>query len=205
MGEWAALFQNRFQLVQRGEIVAFPEEADGDYLTPHIGLLHGQTEVGWIVAHLFQLLGALLEELVAVVVVICHARTKGVNESEAFVLDTALDELDQVFYLTGESSSHIGGPCGNGQRDRIDRIFHASVGCAFGLHPFGAGGGDLAGGQPVDLVVHDDVGKVDVSAHAVDEVVSPDAEAITVATGSYNLQFVVGELGARSDRQRSTV
>src|SRR4029079_3095679 len=47
--ERSAVAQGRFELVQRRQILALPEEADRDDLTPLAALLHGGLEVGRVV------------------------------------------------------------------------------------------------------------------------------------------------------------
>src|SRR6185503_17523305 len=76
---------------------------------------------------------------------------------------------------------------------------------ALGLHALDAGRRGLPGRQAVDLVVHDDVGQVDVAPHRVQEVVAADAVAVAVAAGHDRLHLVVGQRGAGRDGQRATV
>ena len=60
-------------------------------------------------------------------------------------------------------------------------------------------------GQPVDVVVHDDVADVEVAARGVDEVAAADGEGIAVAAQRQHLQVRVGDLDARRDRHRPAV
>ena len=53
--------------------------------------------------------------------------------------------------------------------------------------PDAAGGRDLPGGQPVNLVVHGHVRQIHVAAHGVDEMIAADAEAVAVAAGDHHL------------------
>src|SRR5207237_4480975 len=129
--------------------------------------LYGGVEVGRVVATLPQLVGALLEEVLRVVVVERHARAEGVDQGEALVGDAALDQFDQVLDLPGVASSHVGGAGGDGEWDRVDRVLHAARRRALRLHALDAGRRGLSGRQAVDLVVHDDVGQVDVAPHRV--------------------------------------
>jgi len=68
-----------------------------------------------------------------------------------------------------------------------------------------AGGRDLACGESVDLIVHHEIGKIYVPAQRVEEMVPSDGVAVAVAAGHDDLQFVVGELGARGHCQGATV
>ena len=70
---------------------------------------------------------------------------------------------------------------------------------------FGGGGRSLTGGKSVNLVIHDEVGKVEIPAHRVDEVPEADAVSVPVATGNHHLQVVIGKLCARGHRHRPPV
>ena len=78
-------------------------------------------------------------------------------------------------------------------------------GGALGLHPQGTGGGNLARGQPVNLVVHHDIREVYVAPGGVGEVVAADAVAVAVAAGDDNVQVMVAQLCAGGDRQGAAV
>src|SRR5205823_7067667 len=81
----------------------------------------------------------------------------------------------------------------------------AAEGCALGLHALPAGGRDLPGGEPIDLIVHHEVGEIDVAAHDVHEVVPADAEAVPIAARNHHLETMVAELGSGRDGQRAAV
>jgi hypothetical protein len=59
--------------------------------------------------------------------------------------------------------------------------------------------------EAVDLVVHDDVGQIEVAAHGVDEVGHADAVAVAVAAHRHDVQVVVGERGPGGHGQRASV
>ena len=71
--------------------------------------------------------------------------------------------------------------------------------------PAGRGGRELALGEAVDLVVHHDVGEVDVAADRVGQVAAADREAVAVAAGHQHQQVGVGDLDALGDGQRAAV
>src|SRR5215475_6350579 len=194
--ERAAFGQNRFELIQRGEIFPLPEKADGNDVAPQVTFLHGGAKIRWVMAHVFKLPRTLFEKFVAVVVVVSHARAENVDKGEPFMLDTTLDQLHQVLLLPGETTRDVSGPRGYRQRDRVDRVFDAAKRSAFGLHPFSAGGRELPGRQAVNLVIHDNVSDIDVAAHGMDKVVAADAKTVPVAAGSDDFELVVGHLGA---------
>src|SRR5260370_38367109 len=78
-------------------------------------------------------------------------------------------------------------------------------GHTFRLHADAAGRRSLAGGEAVDLVVHDDVEQVHVAAHGVNEMVAADPEAVSVAARHHHGDLVIGELQTSGYRQRPTV
>ena len=90
---------------------------------------------------------------------------------------------------------------GNG----VDGVLDVAKRGALGLHALAAGGRGLAGGQPVNLVVHHDVSQVHVAAHGVGEMVAADAEAVAIAAGADDLQLVVAELDAGADGEGAAV
>src|SRR6185436_9697070 len=51
-------------------------------------------------------------------------------------------------------------------------------------------------GQPVDLVIHDDVSHVEVTTNRVNEMAHTNAVAITIATGGNHGHIAVAEFGA---------
>src|SRR4051794_39449467 len=82
-------------------------------------------------------------------------------------------------------------------RNWIDGPFDAAEGCAFGLHTDRTSRRDLAGGQPVDLVVHRDVEQIDIAPHGVHEMIAANAETVAVTPGHHHREVVIGELHAR--------
>src|SRR4030095_5189684 len=50
--------------------------------------------------------------------------------------------------------------------------------------------------QAVNLVVHHDVGQVDVAPHRMDEMVASNPVAVAIAASADDFQFVVAELDA---------
>ena len=53
----------------------------------------------------------------------------------------------------------------------VNRCFNVAEGHTLCLHSQPAGGGCLASGEAIDLVVHDDVNEVDIAAHGVHEMI----------------------------------
>src|SRR2546430_3790483 len=81
---------------------------------------------------------------------------------KAFVQDGALEQFDQLLLFAAEPAGDIGRTPDYRHRHGIDWVLHVAVGRALGLHAFDAGGRSLAGGQPINLVVHDDISQVHV-------------------------------------------
>src|SRR4030095_10930098 len=70
---------------------------------------------------------------------------------------------------------------------------------------FDAGGGELARRQSIDLVVHHDVGQIDIAAYAMIEVFPTDSVPVAVSSGGDDLEFVIGQLGSRGHGQGAAV
>src|SRR5688572_7834128 len=147
MRQRAALAEDGLELVQRRQILAFPEQPDRDDVAPLVSLVHRGAKVGRIMAEIFQLAGPLLEKLVRVLVVVGHARAERVDEGKPAVRDPALDQLDQMLLLTGESPGHVRRACRDGEGNRVDRVLDAAERRALRVRPLPAGGRELAGRQ----------------------------------------------------------
>ena len=154
---------------------------------------------------IFQFFDARAEPLEGVVVIVGDAGTEDVEEGEAFVFDGSLDEFGEVFLVGAESARDERRPGGEGERDGIDGGVDVAEGHALGLHADAAGGRGLSGGEAVDLVVHHDVGEVEIATHGVDEVAGADAKAVAVAARDEDGHGVVGELHAAGYGKRPAV
>jgi len=79
--------------------------------------------------------------------------------------------LDSLLDQFGENALFALKPRANERRSAAsarewdDRSFDVAEGHAFRLHANAAGWRSLAGGQAVDLIVHDDVEQVHIAAH----------------------------------------
>src|SRR5262249_40546140 len=85
------------------------------------------------------------------------------------------------------------------QRDRIYGRPKVPRRRRFGSHLLHRGRRGLAGRQTVDLVVHHDIGQVQVAPHCVDKMAQANAIAVAVSAGDDDLQVMVGELYAACD------
>ena len=100
---------------------------------------------------------------------------------------------------------HEAGAVAEDVEQRVDRVLHRAVAAGRGLQPARRGRRQLALRQAVDLVVHDDVGQVDVAADGVGHVAAADREPVAVAAGHQHQQVGVRQLDALRDRQRAAV
>src|SRR5437879_8954063 len=182
-----AIVQDRLGAMQRGNVGALEEFPDGNLLAPEQRLLHGGHPVGGIMPGIvLELFHAWTEPLIGIVVVVGHAWAEDVQEREARMLDALLDQFGQMLLLSAEAARNERCSGGEGQRNRIDRIFDITERHAFRLHANAAGWRRLAGGQAIDLVVHDDVEQVHIAAHRMDKMVAADPKAVTVAARHQN-------------------
>ena len=199
-----AVGEHRFERVQGGPVVLV-EQPDVDFVSPRHRLLAGRLPVAGVVPFVFQLLDPRLEEREVVVVVEGDTGAEDVDEGEALVLDPVLDELREVLGVGAVAPSDVRRAVHDGGRDGVDGILEISERRAFGLHVGAAGGRDLARGQAIDLIVHHQVGEVDITARGMHQVVAADAVAVTVAAGRDDGELVVPQLGSRRHRERAPV
>ncbi len=85
------------------------------------------------------------------------------------------------------------------------RQLDVAVGRGLGALVLHRGRRCLAGGEAVDLVIHDDVGEIEVAAHGVDEVADADAVAVAIAAGDDHLEIGVGQLDAGGHRDSASM
>src|SRR5262252_4576689 len=99
-----------------------------------------------------------------------------------------------MFGLSAETTRYKGCSRSQGESYRIDRLFDVAVRHRLRLHSFAAGRRSLTGRQAINLVVHRDVQQVNIPAHRMNEMISPDAEPVSIASGHDHVQIVVGHL-----------
>src|ERR1700730_18194239 len=90
-------------------------------------------------------------------------------------------------------------------RSGIDGPFDAAEGCTLRLHADTTGRRDLAGSQPVDLVVHCDIEQIHIAPQGVNEMIAANAETVAVAAGNHDDEVMIGELDARCNGQGAAV
>ena len=151
-----------------------------------------------VLAHVVVALGR------ARVVVEGHARADDVEEGRPLVRHRRLDQRHELVLVTREGAADEGGTHQDGERDEVDRLVR--VGHALLADRALVGGGrELALGQAVDAVVHDDVGHVHAAAHDVGELAESDRGRIAVARHAHVDQVLVGEVGAGHHRRHAAV
>ena len=121
------------------------------------------------------------------------------------MLDRPYDQVDQVLDVVGVAAADPSEATGQRHHQRVDLSLDVRFRQALGLQAERQGGCGLSLGEPVDLVVEEDVGHVEVAAAGVDEVTGADAETVTVATNADNSEFRVRQLDAGSERQEAAV
>src|SRR5256714_247351 len=141
------------------------EQPERDSLPLHGGPLHrfreGRLHVARIVAFLREVVHALAEEIIRVHLVVGDTGREAIDEGEPFVLDPTLHEFGHRLDVPAESPCDIGGPRGEREGDRIDGVLDDTFDRRrFRLHPLFRRRARLAGGETVDLVVHDHVGLI---------------------------------------------
>ena len=119
--------------------------------------------------------------------------------------DAAGNQVGQVLDLTGITAGDERGSGNDGERERIEGRLDIAARSRFRSHFLHRGRRGLAGRQSVNLVVHDDVGDVQISPHGVDEVAQTDAVAVAVAAGDNHVQLVVRQLRPGRHRHRPPV
>ena len=96
--------------MQRGQVGALEEFADGDFLAPQSDFSIAREPVGGVVLGIvFELLHARTEPLEGVVLVVGDAGAEDVEEREALVLDGLLDQFGEVLLLAAEAAGDEGG------------------------------------------------------------------------------------------------
>src|SRR5213080_3877177 len=113
--------------------------------------------------------------------VVSDTRTEDIDEGKPLVLESLFDQLREVFRFSAEAASY---KCCSGresQRYGIDRLFNVAVRHRLRLHSLAAGRRSLTGGETVNLIIHRDVKEIDVSPYRVNEMISSNAEAVSIA------------------------
>ena len=91
------------------------------------------------------------------------------------------------------------------QRHRVEGRVDRTHGRGLGDLPDLGGGGVLALGQPVDLVVEEQDREVDVAAHRVDQMVATDGQGIAVTGHDPDRKVRAGRRQTRRDRRGTPV
>ncbi len=128
-----------------------------------------------------------------------HAGADDVEDGDAFVGKSRLEQFLDLFGVSREGARHKGCVRSDGFHANIDR--HVLVDALLLQAQAHLGGGrELALGQPIDTVVFDNVDHVHVAAHQVLELAHANAGAVAIARDADALQGQVAEQGAGSQR-----
>ena len=204
-GQGAALVEDGFAAAEADAFGGLEKDAGVNGIAPLHGLFASQLPVAGVVLLVLKLDHPILEEVVGVVQVEGNAGAEDVDQGKPLVFDGLSHQVGQMADIAAVAPGHKGCAVHDGRGDGIDGHLHAAKGSALGLHAVAAGGGNLAGGETVDLVVHDNVGEVDVAAGSMGKVVAADAVTVPVASGNDYREFVVGQLGAGGHCQGTPV
>ena len=121
------------------------------------------------------------------------------------MLDRFRQHVGGLVGIAGEAAGDEVGARGERDHQRMERPHFGAArrqrGVEFGLR----GGRRLALGHAVDVVVHDDVGHVDIAPAGVQEMVAADRIAVAVAAGDDNGQIRPRHFQAGGERQRAAV
>ena len=137
--------------------------------------------------------------------VVGRADTGDVDDREAAVTDSLLNQADCLLDMIGASAGGVGSPCAVGQFGNVKRPVDVSVRGGRTELTGRRGRRILAAGHAVDVVVHDDHGQPYVSPGGMDQVVSADGGDVTVTGDDDDLQMGVGQLDSRGERDGPSV
>ena len=138
------------------------------------------------------------------VVVEGDARADHVEEGEAVVADGGLEQRDQLRLVAGERAGDEAGAELDRQLAQVDGVERVGL-ALLGRRGLVVGGRELALGEAVAAVVHDDVGHVHAPAHGMAELAEPDRGGVAVAGDADVDEVAVGDGGAGGDRRHAPV
>src|SRR5690606_33116543 len=168
-------------------------------------LVGGRAIGGIVVLTLVQVDEVFPPPVVGLLLVKGDARAQDIDEGKALVLDRRLKEALQVLDVTRKALSDKAATAGQRQGQRTDGVLCSAVGRRLGLEALAAGRRGLARGEAVDVVVHDDIGDVDVAPAGMNKVSHADAVPVAVAAGGDHHKIAVGNLDRLSHRERTPV
>src|SRR5437899_1956482 len=164
-----AVVEDGFEGFETRQVRILPNQADGNFIAPLIGLFECLIEIRRVVALFLEDLHTRIEPLVSVVLVVGDTGAEYIYQGKTFVRDGAFEHLDQVLLFAAESPRHVSRATDHCQWHRVNRVFNAPMRRALGFHAFDARWRSLARRQTVNLIVHHDVSQVDVSPHRMNE------------------------------------
>ncbi len=124
------------------------------------------------------------------------AVVENLDNGHPLVLDALGDQLVDLCGVKGGGPGDEGRAGADGQLADVEDRVGVAVGSRRGFGARGSGGGELAAGHAVDVVVEDDVGHVDVAPAGMDEMVPADGGAVAVAAHDDNRHFRFGHFDA---------
>src|SRR3974377_1424321 len=107
-----------------------------------------------------------------------HARRLDIDEGESRESNCLFDELGQASHVGGGTLSDEKSAVAHDKKGGIYRVFEAAKVGGDGFAPALGGGGQLTLGKAIDLIVHHDIGQVDVAPNDVGDVAAADGESV---------------------------
>jgi len=137
-----------------------------------------------------ELFYARTEPLISIVVIVGDARAETSRKEKPGCSIPCLMSSVRCFCSALVPAGDEGGACGQSEGNGVDRASMLPKGMLFVFMPTRLVGRRLAGGQAIDLVVHDDVEQIHIAAHRMNEVVAADPETVTVAARHQHGEFI---------------
>src|ERR1700679_1208949 len=140
-------------------------------------------EIIWFPIFVFKLVDTFLEERIGVDFVVGYARAKHIDECEAFVSDTSSNQIRKQLRFAGETASYVSSARCDRKCKRIERSFGIADRRGLRNVTFGGCWRSLSCRQTIDLIVHNHVGYVQITAHGVQQVTDTNSVSVAITTG----------------------
>ena len=134
-----------------------------------------------------------------------HAVLQDLGHGDAVVVVRLHEDLGEFFGVDIHATGEEGRLSADGEFTGVERILVGALGRGLGLGTAEGARRELALGHTIDTVIEEHQVDVDVTAAGVDEVVTTDGGAVTVASDHPHTQFRVGQLHASGASGGTTV
>lgn len=130
------------------------------------------------------------------------ARAENLHKRESFVLYRLHQNVRQNCGLCAEASGNKRCPEGYGKNRRVERNLGWAFRSGFGDLCLMRCGRCLSLGQPIDKVVHHNIGDIKIAAAGVRKMRRANGQPIAISTHNHNIQVRVAYLNAHSRGKR---